>query len=179
MATIGQSHRTRCRDKLSLFMPPLPGHNRGHVLPRPRPRRPRRPRRHLCLSIRSTVIRRLIPRILLVVPRHAAADLLKADVPMIDRNLADDPAVAIPLVPSYRHLAPENLVGEADFRGLTEGLSLFRRVNASQPHLVLAPFGVQNRHRVAVRNSLGILSGIEEVISYCIFTLTTITVIMT
>jgi hypothetical protein len=50
MATIGQSNRTRCRDKLSLLMPPLPGRNRGHVLPLPGTLGPRC---NLCLRIGS------------------------------------------------------------------------------------------------------------------------------
>ena len=69
------------------------------------------PRSDLGIGVRPAIRDGLLHLILLVVPRQAGFDLRQADVPPVRDDLADDPPVAVALVPLNLNGLGEYAVG--------------------------------------------------------------------
>jgi hypothetical protein len=87
------------------------------------------------------------------VPSTAEPDLLQVNVLIIYQHLADNPAIAVLLIPVDLDIAIMRKVGQALFAHLAKRLALLRCVNASQSYLVLGVGRIQQGERVAVRNA--------------------------
>ena len=68
-------------------------------------------------------------------------------------DLADDALVTVMLAPDHIDLAPEDQIREVLFGSLSEGLFLFRRVNAGEPDLELLATGIQHGDGVSVADA--------------------------
>ena len=68
-------------------------------------------------------------------------------------DLADDALVLVALVPLDAHILPENHAGQVQLRSLTEGLRLFRRVDALKANLVLLAVAIKDGYRVAISDA--------------------------
>jgi len=68
---------------------------------------------------------------------------------------ADQPSVAVALMPVHDHLLSTDIFREVQARSIGERLSLLRRVYACKPDPVLLIRGIEHRDRVAVGNADG------------------------
>jgi hypothetical protein len=106
-----------------------------------------------CGYVGGTIRLGLLALVPFEVPRHAAPDLLQADIDADDRHLAYPPAIALELwAPGLRVLV-EGEIGQGLLREVAERLAALRCVDAIKPDLVLDVAAVEQGQRVAVRNA--------------------------
>jgi hypothetical protein len=109
-------------------------------------------------GIELALRRRLLARVLLVVPREAGADLLESDVYRIrasrfalrGEHATDNTRIAVFLVPDHAHVPREDERGEMLLRALAVSLAALGRVDAREADAVLFVRGVEEGERVAV-----------------------------
>ena len=116
-----------------------------------------------CLVFREfilpSILGRLLLGVLLVPPGEADRELRETHVKRLGarrtakrlhHDLADDPLVAVVLVPLDVDCFPEDHRRHGLLRALAEGLSLLGGIDAGEPDLVLFMVGVEDGDRVAV-----------------------------
>lgn len=112
----------------------------------------------LALRVTLALARRLLARVLAIVPRETGADLLEAHVDGVWTcalafgrvDTADDARIAVALVPEHVNRLPEHERREMLLRALAVSLPSLGRVDAGEPYAMFLVFGVEDGEGVAV-----------------------------